>query len=196
MGEWRYRHLDLGTRWRWVVSFMPRERALSTHWIRGWTCPRASLDVEKRKKILPLSGICPAHWYTYWAIPTPFHYMGPAKLENFWCEKPSSSICEEGDESMLCSDLYGMLSVDSLTCSCYCTDHWLVCWSWWRNDDERTVTPLTNILEMPSSSLGQGANYLHRDFSWFSSVPSGKCWDNTVSFHILTNLLITIYPAI
>jgi hypothetical protein len=52
LGKWRYSsmHLDLGVRWRWVVSFMPwllypRERAPGTHWIGGWVGPRASLDV-------------------------------------------------------------------------------------------------------------------------------------------------------
>jgi hypothetical protein len=46
MGELRYSSttLDLGTRWRWVVSFMsmplyPRERAAGTHWIGGWVGP-------------------------------------------------------------------------------------------------------------------------------------------------------------
>jgi hypothetical protein len=38
------RILDLGTRWRWVVSFTSRERAPVTHWIGGWLDPRAVLD--------------------------------------------------------------------------------------------------------------------------------------------------------
>jgi len=42
------RILDLGTRWRWVVSFTPqppysREREPGTHWIRGWVGPTAVL---------------------------------------------------------------------------------------------------------------------------------------------------------
>jgi hypothetical protein len=50
------RILDLGTRWRWVVSFTPRplyprERAPSTHWIGGWVGPRAGLDAEVKRKI-------------------------------------------------------------------------------------------------------------------------------------------------
>jgi hypothetical protein len=52
MGEWRYSStfLNLGTRWRWVVSFTPQllypgERAPGTHWIGGWVGPRAGLDV-------------------------------------------------------------------------------------------------------------------------------------------------------
>jgi hypothetical protein len=60
MGEWRYSStvLDIGTRWRWVVSFTPRPLYprgnppppfLGTHWIGGWVCLRAGLDhVEKR----------------------------------------------------------------------------------------------------------------------------------------------------
>jgi hypothetical protein len=42
---------DLGTRWRWVVSFTlkplypPRETASGTHWTGGWEGPRAILDV-------------------------------------------------------------------------------------------------------------------------------------------------------
>jgi hypothetical protein len=47
--------LDIGTTWRWVVSFTPRplypgERAPGTRYIRGWVDPRTGLDdVEKRK---------------------------------------------------------------------------------------------------------------------------------------------------
>jgi hypothetical protein len=53
------RFLDLGTSWRWVVSFTPRplyprERAPGTHWIRGWVNPRAGLDhMEKCKFFTP-----------------------------------------------------------------------------------------------------------------------------------------------
>jgi hypothetical protein len=50
-GEWRYSStiLDLGTRWRWVVSFpplplYPAERAPNTHWRGGWVGPRVNLD--------------------------------------------------------------------------------------------------------------------------------------------------------
>jgi hypothetical protein len=31
--------------------FTPRERALGTHWIRGWVCPRACLDAVVQRKI-------------------------------------------------------------------------------------------------------------------------------------------------
>jgi len=42
--------LNLGTRWRWVVSFTPCLlypwwKSAGTHWIRGWMGLRASLDV-------------------------------------------------------------------------------------------------------------------------------------------------------
>jgi hypothetical protein len=56
IGEWGVapRILDLGTRWRWLVSFTPRERAPGTHWIGGCVGPRASLDaVVKRKFSIP-----------------------------------------------------------------------------------------------------------------------------------------------
>jgi hypothetical protein len=50
------RILDLGTRWRWVVSFTPRplyprERAPGAHWIGGWVGPKAVLDAEVKRKI-------------------------------------------------------------------------------------------------------------------------------------------------
>jgi hypothetical protein len=48
--------LDLGSRWRWVVSFTPRplnprERAPFTHWIGGWVGPGAGLVALVKKKI-------------------------------------------------------------------------------------------------------------------------------------------------
>jgi hypothetical protein len=57
--EWRYSFiiLDLGTRWRWVVSLTPQplyppptgETALGIHWIGRWVGSWAGLDpVEKR----------------------------------------------------------------------------------------------------------------------------------------------------
>jgi hypothetical protein len=46
MGEWRYSFiiLDLGIRWRSMVSSIRGERAPGTHWIGGWVSPRARLD--------------------------------------------------------------------------------------------------------------------------------------------------------
>jgi hypothetical protein len=53
--------LNLGTGWRWVVSFMPlplytRRKAPDTHWIEGWVGPRAGLDIMERN-LLRLPGI-------------------------------------------------------------------------------------------------------------------------------------------
>jgi hypothetical protein len=50
------RFRDLGTRWRWVVSFTPRslyptEMFPDTHWIGGWVGPRAGLDAVVERKI-------------------------------------------------------------------------------------------------------------------------------------------------
>jgi hypothetical protein len=47
---------DLGTRWRWVVSFTPQlfcplGRAPGTHWIGGWVAP------EEKRKFLTLPGL-------------------------------------------------------------------------------------------------------------------------------------------
>jgi hypothetical protein len=44
------RILDLGTRWRWVVSFTPRERAPGIHWLGGWVGSRAVLDAVVKWK--------------------------------------------------------------------------------------------------------------------------------------------------
>jgi hypothetical protein len=50
------RILDLGTRWRSVVSFTPRplyprEGAHGTHWIGGWVGPTAILNAVVKRKI-------------------------------------------------------------------------------------------------------------------------------------------------
>jgi hypothetical protein len=74
--------LDLGTRWRWVVSFTtrplyPQEKSLCFPLDRGWVGPRAVLDaVVKRKIPSPRRESNPrtpivqplAHRYTDWAI--------------------------------------------------------------------------------------------------------------------------------
>jgi hypothetical protein len=54
--------LDLGTSWRWVVSFTAwplysGERAPGTHLIGGWMDPRAGLDDVENRKFLILSGL-------------------------------------------------------------------------------------------------------------------------------------------
>jgi len=50
------RILDLGSRWRRVVSFTsgrltPSERTPGTHWIGGWVGPRAGLDTVSKRNI-------------------------------------------------------------------------------------------------------------------------------------------------
>jgi hypothetical protein len=54
------RILNLGTAWRWMLSFMPRqeEEPPGTHWIWDWVGPRASLESVAKRKIpsLPLPG--------------------------------------------------------------------------------------------------------------------------------------------
>jgi hypothetical protein len=51
--------LDLGTSWRWVISFTPRtlyprERAPGIHCIGGWVDPRAGLNYMENWKFLTL----------------------------------------------------------------------------------------------------------------------------------------------
>jgi hypothetical protein len=50
------RILDLGSRWRWVISFTPRPlypqgKSPGTHWIGGWVAPRAVLGAVVKRKI-------------------------------------------------------------------------------------------------------------------------------------------------
>jgi hypothetical protein len=93
-GEWRYSFtiLELSTRWRWVTSFTPGERAACTHWIGGWEGPRAELDVVENRKIScpcgkPTSAVQPvARRCTDWAIALNF-YM----LFRFLCEKSTEN---------------------------------------------------------------------------------------------------------
>jgi hypothetical protein len=54
--------LDLGTSWRWVVSFTfrsfyPGETAPGTHWLGGWMDPRKGLDDMEKRKFLTLTGL-------------------------------------------------------------------------------------------------------------------------------------------
>jgi hypothetical protein len=39
--------------------FTPKERALGTHWIRGWVDPRAGLDDVEKRKFCTLPGLTP-----------------------------------------------------------------------------------------------------------------------------------------
>jgi hypothetical protein len=73
MGERMYRphFLDLGTSWRWVVSFM-------VGWIRGWVDHRAGLDEMEKWKFLTLRGleIQPLGRRTYSRSLYRLHYPG------------------------------------------------------------------------------------------------------------------------
>jgi hypothetical protein len=59
MREWRHSStvLDLGTRWKWVVSFTPlplytRGKRPGIQWRGGWVGPRVGLDAVEKRKIL------------------------------------------------------------------------------------------------------------------------------------------------
>jgi hypothetical protein len=56
-GDCRYSStiLDLGSSWRWVISFTPRP--FYSHWIGGCVGPITRLDALERRKILSLSGL-------------------------------------------------------------------------------------------------------------------------------------------
>jgi hypothetical protein len=68
--------IDLGTRCRWVVSFISGRFIPDTHWRGAWVGPIAGLDaLEKRKIFSPARNRTPdvqpvARHYTRWAIPT------------------------------------------------------------------------------------------------------------------------------
>jgi hypothetical protein len=54
--------LDLGTSWRWVVSFTPDsftpgESAPSNHWIGGWVNLRVGLDDLEKRIFMTLLGL-------------------------------------------------------------------------------------------------------------------------------------------
>jgi hypothetical protein len=82
MGEWRYSSiiLDLGTRWRWVVSFTtlpryPRGRGPRYPLDRRLGEPQSRSGRCGEEKNLALPGIEPvARRYTDWAIPTAEHW--------------------------------------------------------------------------------------------------------------------------
>jgi hypothetical protein len=48
--------LNINIRWRWEVSFIPKEREPCTHWIRGWMDPRAILDTMEQIQSLAPAG--------------------------------------------------------------------------------------------------------------------------------------------
>jgi hypothetical protein len=98
MGEWRYSCtiLDLGTRSRWVDSFMPlplypREKTPRTYCAGGWVGPRAVWTLRIRQKTLPEIESQPSSSYPV-AMPTELisHYtmmkgfgLGKRKTRNW-----------------------------------------------------------------------------------------------------------------
>jgi hypothetical protein len=77
--------LNIGTRWRWVVSVTPRprftpgERTPGTHWIGIWVGSRAGLDAGAGGRILcPCRGSNPDR---------------PARSQTQYCPSYSGSLC-------------------------------------------------------------------------------------------------------
>jgi len=70
--------LNLVTRWRWVVSFVPwpldpGESVFITHFTGGWLYPRDSLDASKNSKVSYLvhciaSMLTALSWLLMWLI--------------------------------------------------------------------------------------------------------------------------------
>jgi hypothetical protein len=81
-----YTILNLGTRWRWVVSvtlrvLYPQAKNPRNLFIGGWVCPRAGLDtLKKRKKIsfLLLLGIKPR----LLGCPARLQYLGSSEVDD------------------------------------------------------------------------------------------------------------------
>jgi hypothetical protein len=88
MGEWRYSStiLDLGVRWRWMVSSTPRplfpgKSPPGTHWIGGWLRPTGSLDaMGKSKKFYPAGNRTPAVQPIAYCYPDSFCLMWLRKI--------------------------------------------------------------------------------------------------------------------
>jgi hypothetical protein len=96
MGEWRYRSTicNLGTGWRWVVSFTPLslylrgEIVAGTHWIRRLGGPQSRSGCCWEDNSLPCresnpssSALQPvARRYTHWVIPAPSKWKFPHTL--------------------------------------------------------------------------------------------------------------------
>jgi hypothetical protein len=100
------RILDLGTRWRWVVSFTPgrftpRERAPGTHRLGGCVGPRADVDaVAKRmetrvctKYSIPAATLTNANptWNSLGFKTSPFEEKSACKRGNNCTEKTAHS---------------------------------------------------------------------------------------------------------
>jgi hypothetical protein len=90
MEEWRYSStiLDLGTRWRWVVSFTPRAASPRRKSPRSLLDRRASLKAVQIRNILALPEIEPRPSSSQTvALPTPDLLVTPPILwfcNNYW----------------------------------------------------------------------------------------------------------------
>jgi hypothetical protein len=87
---YRSTFFDLGTSWRWVVSFTPlplypQERAPDTHFLGGWVDPRAGLDdMEKWNFFFVLPGL---------ELPLPLVVQPVASRYNYRALKFSPASC-------------------------------------------------------------------------------------------------------
>jgi hypothetical protein len=94
--------LNLGTSWRWKVSFKPRplspeERAAGTHWIGVWVDPGAGIDEGEKRKFVTLKGLelrplgRPAGSQSLYRpqYPCPIKYNGfVLNISRFLCKPP------------------------------------------------------------------------------------------------------------
>jgi hypothetical protein len=89
---------DLGTSWRWVVSFtprsrFPRERAPGTHWIEGWVDLKADLDDFEKRQHLTLPGLelrplgNRAPYLIAIRTALPWLLMSDGKIKKLWFER-------------------------------------------------------------------------------------------------------------
>jgi hypothetical protein len=87
---------DLGTSWRWVVSFTPlplyprgKSPPPSTNWIGGWVDPRADLDDVEERKFLTLPWLelqplgLPARSQSLYRLRYPGSSTFPFSFKNF-----------------------------------------------------------------------------------------------------------------
>jgi hypothetical protein len=100
---YRSHFLDLGTSWTWMVSFTLRPlyfrgRSRGTHWIGGWSDPRAGLDDVEKRKFLILPGLelqlLVVSRYTDYAITAPHVLHTNPQNHSFWKVYRSASFSE------------------------------------------------------------------------------------------------------
>jgi hypothetical protein len=68
----------------------------------------------------------------------------------------------------------GTLACSPTSCNKRCSEFYRL------NVVVKSLTPLLRIREFPGSNFGPETGYPDWRFSWFSSVPSGKCCDSTL----------------